>query len=105
MSEEEIIKEIEFFIIYMKQDNYNIKYIGYISKLLELYNKEKEIRIKEAMVISQLRQENQNLKEKLQMYIPRRRVRRVYKMLGKILRTDIDPVILEKELKEEVGEK
>lgn len=47
----------------------------------------------------ELRQENKTLKEQLQMFIPRRRVRRVYKMLGKILRTDIDPVLLEKELK------
>lgn len=41
------------------------------------------------------------LKEKLQMFIPRRRLRRIYKMIGKILRTDIDPIILEKELKAE----
>lgn len=47
-----------------------------------------------------LKEENHELKEKLQMFIPRRRVRRVYKMLGKILRTDIDPILLEKELKQ-----
>ena len=47
-----------------------------------------------------LKEENHTLKEKLQMFIPRRRVRRVYKMLGKILRTDIDPILLEKELKQ-----
>ncbi len=51
--------------------------------------------------INKLKQENNTLKEQLQMFIPRRRVRRVYKMLGKILRTDIDPVLLEKELKSE----
>ena len=45
--------------------------------------------------------ENHDLKEQLQMYIPRRRVRRVYKILGNILRADIDPVLLEKELKKE----
>ena len=83
---------------YEKQLDLDYVEENYVSK--ELYEQEKEIRIKEAVVISRLRQENQNLKEKLKMYIPRRRVRRVYKMLGKILRTDVDPVILEKELKE-----
>ena len=48
----------------------------------------------------ELKEENHTLKEKLQMFIPRRRVRRVYKQLGKILRTDIDPILLEKELKQ-----
>ncbi len=56
---------------------------------------------KKDKIIKQLKEENHNLKEQLQMFIPRRRVRRVYKMLGKILRTDIDTVLLEKELKEE----
>lgn len=51
--------------------------------------------------IEELKKENHNLKEKLQMFIPRRRVRRVYKMIGKILRTDIDPILLEEELKSE----
>ena len=32
-----------------------------------------------------LEEENHNLKEQLENYIPRRRVRRVYKMLGNIL--------------------
>lgn len=35
-----------------------------------------------------LKQENHNLKEQLENFIPRRRVRRVYKMLGKILKQD-----------------
>ena len=43
---------------------------------------------------------NGELREQLQMFIPRRRVRRVYKMLGKILRTDIPAELLEKELKQ-----
>lgn len=51
--------------------------------------------------IEELKKENHDLKEKLQMFIPRRRVRRVYKMIGKILRTDIDPILLEEELKSE----
>ena len=55
--------------------------------------------------ISKLKGEVNTLKEQLQMFIPRRRVRRVYKMLGKILRTDIDPVLLEKELKEDKAKK
>lgn len=37
---------------------------------------------------SKLRSENHALKEQLKMFIPRRRVRRVYKMLGKILAQD-----------------
>jgi chromosome segregation ATPase len=51
--------------------------------------------------INKLKQENHTLKEQGKMFIPRRRVRRVYKMLGKILKVDIDPVLLEKELKSE----
>ena len=35
--------------------------------------------------LKQLRAENHNMKEQLQNFIPRRRVRRVYKMLGNIL--------------------
>lgn len=35
-----------------------------------------------------LKQEIHNLKEQLDNFIPRRRVRRVYKMLGKILKQD-----------------
>ena len=35
-------------------------------------------------------EENKNLKEQLKNYIPRRRVRRVYKMLGNILEADTD---------------
>lgn len=39
-------------------------------------------------VYEKLIQENHDLKEKLQNYIPRRRVRRVFKMLKKILEQD-----------------
>ena len=35
--------------------------------------------------LKQLRAENHNMKEQLENFIPRRRVRRVYKMLGNIL--------------------
>lgn len=56
---------------------------------------------KKDKIINEMKKENHDLKEKLQMFIPRRRVRRVYKMLGKILSVDIDPIILEKELKAE----
>ena len=35
--------------------------------------------------LKQLRAENHDMKEQLENFIPRRRVRRVYKMLGKIL--------------------
>ncbi len=37
-----------------------------------------------------LEEENHNLKEQLETYIPRRRVRRIYKMLGDILEADTD---------------
>ena len=39
--------------------------------------------------IVKLRQENHDLKEQLKYFIPRRRVRRVYKQLKKILNEDI----------------
>ena len=37
-----------------------------------------------------LKKENAALKEKLENFIPRRRVRRIYKMLGNILEADTD---------------
>lgn len=37
-----------------------------------------------------LEEENHNMKEQLENFIPRRRVRRVYKMLGKILEADTE---------------
>lgn len=40
--------------------------------------------------LKQLRVENHNMKEQLENFIPRRRVRRVYKMLGNILEKDTD---------------
>lgn len=45
--------------------------------------------------LKQLKAENHNMKEQLENYIPRRRIRRVYKMLGNILEadTDISPYI------------
>ena len=64
--------------------------------------------------LKKLRAENHDLKEQLQNYIPRRRVRRIYKMLGNILEadTDVSPHIqtlkdfinkIEKEGKAEAG--
>lgn len=40
--------------------------------------------------LKKLQTENHDLKEQLQSYIPRRRVRRIYKMLGNILEADAD---------------
>lgn len=65
--------------------------------------------------LKKLQAENHNLKEQLQNYIPRRRVRRIYKMLGNILEadTDVSPHIevlknfvnkIEKEGKAEAGQ-
>lgn len=64
--------------------------------------------------LKKLQAENHDLKERLQSYIPRRRVRRIYKMLGNILEadTDVSPHIqtlkdfinkIEKEGKAEAG--
>lgn len=50
--------------------------------------------------LKQLKDENHNLKEQLKNYIPRRRIRRVYKMLGDILETDTDPKPYVDKLKE-----
>lgn len=66
-------------------------------------------------LIRQLTEENNTLREQLQNYIPRRRVRRIYKMLGNILEadTDVSPHIqilkdfinkIEKEGKAEAGQ-
>lgn len=65
--------------------------------------------------LKQLKAENANMKEQLQNYIPRRRVRRIYKMLGNILEadTDVKPYVdilkefinkIEKEGKAEAGQ-
>lgn len=65
--------------------------------------------------IGDLKSENSALKEQLQNFIPRRRVRRVYKMLGDILEgeTDTTPYVatltefinkIEKEGKAEAGQ-
>lgn len=48
-----------------------------------------------------LKRENAELSEKVKMFIPRRRVRRIYKMIGEILQVDVDPEVLERELKKE----
>ena len=70
-----------------------------LKTLINLIEKQ-EAEINRLQEISKEHQKiNGELREQLQMFIPRRRVRRVYKMLGKILRTDIPPELLEKELK------
>lgn len=43
---------------------------------------------KKSEEINKLKCENHDMKEQLQFFIPRRRVRRVYKQLGKILKQD-----------------
>ena len=40
--------------------------------------------------LQKIKNENIALKEQLENYIPRRRIRRVYKMLGNILEADTD---------------
>lgn len=54
-------------------------------KTIRVYKEDFDRLVKENI---ELRKENHNLKEQLQYFIPRRRVRRVYKMLGKILAQD-----------------
>lgn len=65
--------------------------------------------------LNKLREENHNMKVELENYIPRRRVRRIYKMLGNILEadTEVKPYVdtlksfinkIEKEGKAEAGQ-
>ena len=71
-----------------------------INELLGNVNKLDNETIKEAIKevenedmkeeLKQLRIENHNMKEQLENFIPRRRVRRIYKMLGNILEADTD---------------
>jgi len=69
-------------------------------QLLQILKKNYELEVK-LSEMSKLKNENHNLKEQLQNFIPRRRVRRVYKMLGKILRTDVSDEFLQNELNNE----
>ena len=78
------------------------KEIQHWKKGMEIVDKDHKNYIqKQDTEINKLKQENHTLKEQGKMFIPRRRVRRVYKMLGKILKVDIDPVLLEKKIKSE----
>lgn len=65
--------------------------------------------------LKELEKENHNLREQLENFIPRRRVRRVYKMLGNILDENTDTIFyvavlkdfinkIEKEGKAEAGQ-
>ena len=65
--------------------------------------------------IKELEKENHELRERLEMFIPRRRVRRVYKMLGDIIEENTDTTFyvsilkdfinkIEKEGKAEAGQ-
>ena len=50
--------------------------------------------------LKKLKAENHNLSEQLKNFIPRRRVRRVYKMLGNILDENTDTTMYAEVLKE-----
>ena len=65
--------------------------------------------------LKELEKENHNLREQLENFIPRRRVRRIYKMLGDILDENTDTIFyvtvlkdfinkIEKEGKAEAGQ-
>ena len=65
--------------------------------------------------LKELEKENHNLREQLENFIPRRRVRRIYKMLGNILDENTDTIFyvtilknfinkIEKEGKAEAGQ-
>lgn len=65
--------------------------------------------------LKELERENHNLREQLENFIPRRRVRRIYKMLGDILDENTDTIFyvtvlkdfinkIEKEGKAEAGQ-
>ena len=96
MNEEEIIKILNYQLSAKNTDINVIPNWEAIQGLLDLYQKEKERNTKlitqnsirqynDNEKIKQLKSEVGTMKEQLQMFIPRRRVRRVYKMLGKIL--------------------
>ena len=65
-----------------------------VSEFTKQYIAAKEMRIAQLIMsdqqkeIIELRKENHNLKEQLENFIPRRRVRRVFKQLKKILEQD-----------------
>ena len=65
--------------------------------------------------LKEIEKENHNLRERLENFIPRRRVRRIYKMLGNILDENTDTIFyvtilknfinkIEKEGKAEAGQ-
>lgn len=94
MSEDEIIQTINN--LFKTIGTGNEPFFIAVEGLLDLYQKEKERNTKlitqnsirqynDNEKIKQLKSEVGTMKEQLQMFIPRRRVRRVYKMLGKIL--------------------
>ena len=85
-------------IPYENLDDENVKVNK--QQLLQILKKNYELEVK-LSEMSKLKNENHNLKEQLQNFIPRRRVRRVYKMLGKILRTDVSDEFLQNELNDE----
>lgn len=85
-------------IPYENLDDENVKVNK--QQLLQILKKNYELEVK-LSEMSKLKNENHNLKEQLQNFIPCRRVRRVYKMLGKILRTDVSDEFLQNELNDE----
>lgn len=64
------------------------KVLNYISELEETNRLLLSNNAKKSEEINKLKCENHDMKEQLQFFIPRRRVRRVYKQLGKILKQD-----------------
>ena len=64
------------------------KVVAYISDLEETNRLLLSNNAKKSEEINKLKCENHDMKEQLQFFIPRRRVRRVYKQLGKILKQD-----------------
>ena len=88
----------------------DIKYAKMIIKELQIYGDLDGIDdIRQLKIVlehfiqsyKELRQENHNLKEKLENYITRRRVRRIYKQVKKILEQDRIVDNLESEEKDE----
>ena len=73
----------------IEQNELIIGHFRKIKKLLETQQEE----------ISNYKNRVHTLEEQIQMFIPRRRITRVYKMLGKILSKDIDEAELDKQLK------
>lgn len=89
---EEAIEEGKDYIEFMTTAGENAEWTEKVLNYIEELEKTNRILLNENAkkneTINNLKCENYDMKEQLQFFIPRRRVRRVYKQLGKILVQD-----------------